>query len=244
MTADSLQIPAVIVLLSLAAATAHAQPDTQLGGADAAAPATADSPAALDDPWSAVEPQVPEREGRTLQRRTGTRSSPMTSNNAAQAQYSMARTLGALAGVVGLIVLLAWGYRAVSGGKLTLINKTRRPGLIELVSKTSLSARQSLCLVRVGPRLVLIGQSPERLRALDVIDDPDLASRLIGEAARDRAGSSQAEFHDCLEREAHDYDHDASPLTETMSPSAPRINDVRRGLTETIQRIRRAVAQF
>jgi flagellar biogenesis protein FliO len=145
--------------------------------------------------------------------------------------------------VIGLIVLLAWGYRAVTGGKLTLLNKARRPGLIELVSKTSLSARQSLCLVRIGPRLVLIGQSPDRLRTLDVIDDADLASRLIGEAARERVGSSQAEFHDCLEREAKGYERDAGPLNETMSPEALRVNDVCRGVTDTIQRIRRAVAQ-
>jgi flagellar biogenesis protein FliO len=190
-----------------------------------------------------VAPELAERESPALQRRDDPPASPVVAGRSAQSSYSMARTLGALAGVVGLIVLLAWGYRAMTGGRLNLLSKPRRPGLIELVSKTSLSARQSLCLVRVGPRLVLIGQSPENLRTLDVIDDADLAARLIGEAAGQRAGSSQAEFQDCLEREAMGYRHDTIAVNETIPPEGRRLADVQQGLTDTIQRIRRVAAQ-
>ncbi|MBU0617190.1 MAG: flagellar biosynthetic protein FliO [Planctomycetes bacterium] len=234
---------AVIALTGLSAVAVQTRAEATPGNANARASLTATSPTALDDPWSAVAPESPEHGSRTLQRRSGAQTSPLVAGRPAQAQYSVPRTLGALAGVVGLIVLLAWGYRAMTGGRLTLLNKARRPGLIELVSKTSLSARQSLCLVRIGPRLVLIGQSPEHLRTLDVIDDADLAARLIGEAAQKRAGSSQAEFHECLEREAKGYEIEDVALNETISPEALRVADVHLGLTDAIQRIRRVASQ-
>ncbi len=237
------RMAAVIALTSLWAVAAHAQSKDPVGDTDAAQPIVEPNPAALDDPWSAVEPEFPDRESRPLQRRPTDRKSPVLAGKAEPSKRPTARTLGALAGVVGLIVFLAWGYRAMASGNLSLLGKARRPGLIEVVSKTSLSARQSLCLVRIGPRLVLIGQSPETLRALDVIDDADLAAKLVGEAARKRTGSSQAEFHDCLEREARDYRTNDDAISETITPEAPRIADVRQTLTNTIRRIRRAVAQ-
>jgi flagellar biogenesis protein FliO len=233
----------LVALLGLSAVVAEAQTDTPLDNTDRTAAKAATAPPTLKDPWSAVTPTPPEHDSRTVHRRSQTETSPPMAGAPGPAQHSTARTLGALAGVVGLIVLLAWGYRAAAGGRLTLLNKVRRPGLIELVSRTSLSARQSLCLVRVGPRLVLIGQSPDQLRTLDVIDDADLAARLIGEAARKRADSSAAEFHECLEREASGYQVDDGPPDANVFPGRARLADVRKGWTDTIQRIRRAVAQ-
>jgi flagellar biogenesis protein FliO len=237
------RMAAVIVLATALAATAPGQTEPASREAGDTTGATATNPSALDDPWSAVEPKSPEEQSRTLQRRSTGRASPLLAGKSEQDGQSMIRTLGALAGVVGLIVLLAWGYRAAAGGRLSLLRKLRRPGLIEVVSKTSLSARQSLCLVRIGPRLVLIGQSPDDLRALDVIDNADLAARLLGEAARERAGSSQAEFRDCLEREAKGYQIEDPELDERISPEALRIAGVQRGLRDAIRRIRGAVGQ-
>jgi len=234
---------AVIVLATALAATAPGQTEPAFKKAGDTTGAPAANPPVLEDPWSAVEPKPPEQQSRTLHRRSTGGTSPLGAGKAEQGGRPLARTLVALAGVVGLIILLAWGYRAAAGGRLSLLTKLRRPGLIEVVSKTSLSARQSLCLVRIGPRLVLIGQSPDHLRALDVIDDADLAAKLLGMAARERAGSSQAEFRDCLEREGKGYQIEDPELDERISPEALRIAGVRRGLRDTIQRIRGAVAQ-
>lgn len=198
---------------------------------------------APNDPWSAIAPELSMRESRPLKRRAAGDDSPVIGQTSGGAGRGGMRTLGALAGVVGLIVFLAWGYRALSGGSLSLVGKPRRPGLISVISKTPLSARQSLCLVRVGPRLVLIGQSHDTLRALDVIDDPELAARLVGESARQRSDSSQADFDACLEREASGYADSRDVIDESIAPDARRIADVRQGLTSTIRRIRRAVAQ-
>jgi len=149
----------------------------------------------------------------------------------------------ALAAVVGLIVFLAWGYRAMAAGKLPLLGTARRPGVIEIISRTPLSARQSMCLVRVGPRLVLVGQSHDNLRALDVIDDAALVATLAGEAAASKPGSIRAEFQNCLEREARDYQRAGDLSDERVTPEAGQVAGVQQCLSDTLERVRRAVAQ-
>jgi len=230
-------IPAFAGLLAV---VASAQRD---GARDLAGP---DRPQAelqgtrVDDPWSSLEPNFPLRESPLLQRRSAGDDSPVLAGRSEGIRHSWTRTIGALAGVVGLIVLLAWGYRAMSGGQVPLLGKARRPGLIEVISRTPLSARQSLCLVRIGPRMVLIGQSQDALRVLDVIDDPELVARLAGEVAQKRPGSSRQEFQHCLEHEASDY---ADEIHPDGTPDGRRVAHVQQRLGETIRRVRQALVQ-
>lgn len=233
-------LPAFASLLAVVASAQTERPPGDAGESDSD-PALQHS--TLDDPWSGLEPDFSNPENRTLQRRSTENASPVLAGKGKGTQRHWARTLGALAGVVGLIVFLAWGYRAMTGGHVSLLGKVKRPGLIEVISKTSLSARQTLCLVRIGPRLVLIGQTHDSLRALDVIDDPDLVAQLAGEAARKRPDSSQKEFQACLERQARGYQDPAEHLDEDIMPDGRRIAGVQQRVTETIQRVRRAVAR-
>jgi flagellar biogenesis protein FliO len=156
---------------------------------------------------------------------------------------SWLRTIGALAGVVGLIVLLAWGYRAAASGGLSWANRSRRPGLIEVLSKTMLSPRQSLCLVRVGSRVVLVGQTQDRLCALDVIEDAGLAASLAGQALAGKPDSSSTEFQKALESEAGGYrNEDDVPAARPTRKIKP-VDHVRREVLDAIERIRRTTAR-
>ena len=238
MNSQLLGFAAVAVWAGLLVASAGAQLQSTDGE-----PATVVNQAGSDDPWSAIEPEFPSEERRMLRRRPTEGMAPVLTKKGDEPKRPWLRTLGALAGVVGLIVLLSWGYRAMSGGNLPLLGKARRPGVIEIVSRTSLSARQSLCLVRIGSRLVLIGQSQDNLCSLDVIDDADLSAKLAGEAAGAKLDSSRAEFRGCLEREATGYQPDGEEANESVAPDARRISDVQQCVTDTLQRVRRAVAR-
>lgn len=135
---------------------------------------------------------------------------------AATPGQSWLRTILSLAFVVALIVLLMWGYRALGGtsGRLALLGKARQPHLIEVVSRTPIGPKQALCLVRMGPRLLLVGVGPEQLRTLDVIDDPVLAAKLLGQATTERPDSQTVAFSRALETETTLYDEaeeDATP---------------------------------
>ena len=154
---------------------------------------------------------------------------------------SWLRTTGSLAAVVALIILLGWGYRVVAGGRGPFSRRVKRPELIEIISRTALSPKHSLHLVRVGPRVVLVGMSNDSLVALDVVDDADAAARLAGQAAEQQADSHTREFSHCLEREAAGYDGRDEGLSETTTAEETRLFDVKQRLAGTIRRVRAAV---
>ncbi|MBN2445932.1 MAG: flagellar biosynthetic protein FliO [Phycisphaerae bacterium] len=160
-----------------------------------------------DDTWyepdAAVE-QAPHDQ--PLQRRSSSDDRRVIGANT-NSSGGWLRTVGSLAAVVALIVLLLWGYRMIGGAgqRLTIWGRTRQPFLIDIVAKTPLSNKQSICLVRVGSRLVLVGVCPESMNRLDVIEDENLAARLLGQAAAQRGDSHSAEFNQCLSSESDMY---------------------------------------
>ena len=147
------------------------------------------------------------------------------------------RTTGALVAVVGLIVLLAWGYRKAAGLPAGL-SRSRNLGLIEVVSRTALSPRTSLWLVRIGPRLVLLGGGADGLRALDVISDQGVVASLLGEAAQRRSDSSTAAFSHTLADESKHY----SEPEADAGAGEPRLDAVRKKLAQTLERLQGAAS--
>lgn len=210
-----------------------------------AAAARADDPAAAADPgpWSAIEPRRDDaaastgdapasaapNEDRALRRgSSGSKSAGATPSDTGGGWL---RSVGSLGAVVGVILFLAWGYKATTSGAAMRL-KARRPGLIQIVSRTSLSNRQSFCLVRVGPRMVLVGVSGDALRTLDVIDDADLVSRLAGEA---ESAKTSPEFKAALERDLSRYETDDAPPPAAPSNTRARIAQA----LETLARAKR-----
>lgn len=228
----------LVVLAAAAAAAADAPPSPA-----ASQPAGVCGPAA--DPWSAPVAAAPGVDARPLARPRAALWGQAAGGRESSAGGSWLRTTAALAGVVGLIVLLAWGYRAMHGEGRLLRGalRGRHAGLIEVVSRTALAPRHALCLVRVGPRLVLLGVSPDAVRRLDVIDDAALAARLLGAAAQQRPDSHTAEFARCLEREARGYPPEADGADETVTPEAGRVLDVKEELAGTLARLRAAAGR-
>ncbi|TWT44301.1 Flagellar biosynthesis protein, FliO [Phycisphaerae bacterium RAS1] len=151
---------------------------------------------------------------------------------------SWLRSFGSLLGVVALIVLLSWGYRVVALGRgVRLTSGGRRAPLIEIVSRYTLSRKQTLCLVRVGPRLVLLAVG-EQVRTLDVISDPDLASTLLGQVAlepNERAGAFQAALarEDKAYGAQEDNESDAHEIGADTS-----LNQARSALLGSLRRLR------
>jgi flagellar biogenesis protein FliO len=215
-----------------------------LGAAAQSPPQTTDSlPPA--DPWSSTDIAAPRMDARPL-RRTGGGSDAAATSSASKRHSTLSpdrtgwRTAAALGGVVGIILLLAWGYRAVAhgGGRWPLALRGKHPALIEVVSRSALSPRQSLCLVRIGSRLVLLGVTPDAVRTLDVIQDADLAAQLAGQVAQRRPDSHSAEFASCLEREAAAGEPSGDGLPEATPPDDRRLAALRQRLSGTVARLR------
>ncbi len=231
----------VLGILGLATAAAD-EPTPPPTDAQVGPPDAAQRVPLPDDPWGSPDIVAPRMDARPLPRRSvpaGRAESPPST-----ARGAGFRTTLALGGVVALIVLLAWGYRVAAtrgGGRWSL--RVRHPGLIEVLSRAALSPRQSLYLVRVGPRLVLLGATADAVRPLDVIQDPDLVASLAGQAARQRPGSHSAEFDRCLEREAVGYSATTGhALDELTMPEERRLAGVRQTLADAVQRLRSVAA--
>lgn len=107
----------------------------------AAAPQPAAGLGIADDAWASPEIATPRMDARPLPLRRDTPPWPEKKEGPdARGGKSWGRTTLALAGVVGLIGLLAWGYRVMAGGgPLRFAMRARHPGLIEVVGRTALS---------------------------------------------------------------------------------------------------------
>lgn len=178
----------------------------------------------------------PESDDRPIARQRS-HSVGASAGSEAAATSNWLRPMLSLAGVTALILLLAWGYRAVTGVS-PLAARPRAPGMIQVLSRTSLSPKQALVLVRVGPRMVLIGAGADSLTTLHTIDDSELVARLAGEATGSAKAGVTAEFRRTLELAAGDFDDKSSDESARHSPvlsiqtassssSAPRANPAR-----------------
>ena len=96
------------------------------------------------------------------------------------------RTLGALALVVVLIFaarIMLKRFGPVSGGQ--------RRDMLDVLARATVSPRHQLLLVRLGRRVVLVGQSPASLTTLSEVTDADEVASLI-EAASSGTGLKHA----------------------------------------------------
>lgn len=90
-----------------------------------------------------------------------------------------------LAFVLIVIGVLAWAARRM----FPRMGRAGGDGAITVLSRCVLSPKQSLCLVRLGRRIVLLGMTPDRINTLAEITDADEAALLIAAASSHRAES-------------------------------------------------------
>lgn len=140
--------------------------------------------------------------------------------------------LAALALVLVSIGILAWLFKRfaprskISGGKA-----------IEVISKTYLSSKQSLALVRVGRRAMLIGITPDHINCLATIDEPSEVQEIQKPRDAD-VGQAAGEFENVLGQASGLFDvtrQDAELVTE---PGHPATGSAQRSLQALLKRVR------
>ncbi|QDV89173.1 Flagellar biosynthesis protein, FliO [Phycisphaerae bacterium RAS2] len=132
---------------------------------------------------------APERFGAGVIRRGSERGAGVAAGNrapgAASAPVSGLRMWLPLAFVLVVIVALAWAARRM----FPRMGRVGGEGAITVLSRCALSPKQSLCLVRLGRRVVLLGLTADRINTLAEITDPDEAAMLTAAASSGRAQS-------------------------------------------------------
>lgn len=183
---------------------------------------------------------LPDRRGATTQA-TSTAVSPGTSADI----FDTKRMVLALA-----IVLLAifvshrvWKKLGLPGGNGKL------SGVLQVVSRLSVSPKQQILLVRVGKRLVLVGNSGTQMNPLCEIGDPEEAALLLGEVATQREESSSATFNAVLGGEEKRFEEEAMGTAahgedEIPSDDDAAIASTRAELSGLAEKVRNLSSQF
>jgi flagellar biogenesis protein FliO len=116
------------------------------------------------------------------------------------------RVLMALALVLGAIFLLRW-----IGHRLLLKNGALRGHkAIHVVSRSVLSPKQQVIMLKVGKRLIVVGDSGGQMSPLCEISDPDEVASLIGESQKEPVETGKS--FGAMFRRAEE------PFTETEEP--------------------------
>lgn len=110
-------------------------------------------------------------------------------------------TLAALGLVIGLILLLRWGWTKMGGVAIA-----RSSPVVEVLSRTSVAPRNHVLLVRVGGRILILSDSSSGLRTLANIDDPDEVANLLEAVTAARGNSITRGFMQMLNQTDEAYD--------------------------------------
>ena len=142
----------------------------------------------------------------------GPTTNPATASPAVPAPPSLElRRLGAaLAIVLGLIFGLRWVLRRAFPAAAT----AGASRAVQVLSRTVLSPRQQLMLVRVGRRLIVVGDSGGQMAALSEITDPDEVAALLGQIKDEKLSAAGPAFGTLFGRARHGADAADAPHAE------------------------------
>ncbi|HZL35957.1 MAG TPA: flagellar biosynthetic protein FliO [Tepidisphaeraceae bacterium] len=127
------------------------------------------------------------------------------------------RVAAALAGVIGLILLLRW-----AGGKLS-----RQPGVgrassaVQVLVRAPVSGRQQVLLLKVGKRILVVGDSGSQMNPLSEITDADEVATLIGMLGGDKSDFASKTFDKVFRRARREMDSDDDDGRLAIAPEPP-----------------------
>jgi len=93
--------------------------------------------------------------------------------------WALMKTVGGLAAVLGLMGILYWALRRFNPAQAV----AGRAGRMRVLGRLSLGPRKQMVMVRVGPRVLLLGLGQDGVRLVESITDPAEVAQLSGEEA-------------------------------------------------------------
>ena len=233
---SSIRLPLLLagVVLILAALA----PDVYVDDADAVNANIAASASAAPPATATANPT----EHRIIKRRAESSAAKATDRTPATPLAtdapSLWRPLLSLVAVLLVIAAAAWLFRRFSGGS----KQFRVPAGIEIVARSVLNPKQSLCLVKLGSRLVLLGVSPNHIAPLQTIDQPDEVAGLLGLLESQSPGSISSVFGKLFHHQSGKYDQSADLWPDSDDSSgndqSAELNNAKGELANLLQKVK------
>ncbi|MCC7192109.1 MAG: FliO/MopB family protein [Phycisphaeraceae bacterium] len=143
-------------------------------------------------------------------------------------------TLTALGVVVGLILVLRGIVAKVTGRAPASAHSP----VIEVLSRTSVAPKNHVLLLRLGQRILVVGDSAAGLATLADISDPEEVASLLQTISASKSGSASQGFADTLDDFDGRYDEQDQPIREGRDSGEHRMDRARDGLSSLTARIR------
>ncbi len=154
------------------------------------------------------------------------------------------RVAMSLSVVIALIFALRWGGKKIFQQPVA----GRSTRAVQILARTPLAPRQQVLLLRVGRRVIVVGDSGSQMHALSEITDPDEVAALIGQLREETPEFSVKAFGSVFSRARHEMSHEADEPPETPSdtetpeatdtPDDPAISDTRLEITGLMEKVR------
>lgn len=143
--------------------------------------------------------------------------SPTGSNLSSTSTGSwLLQTITALGVVIGLIFVVRFIYLKISGQ--TPVRSANR--LVEVLSRSAIAPRHQVVLLRLGRRILVVGETQSGMNTLANIDDPQEVAALLGAVEAEKPNSVSRQFTEALGRFTCDYNADEAPSFD-QEPTDP-----------------------
>ncbi|MEM1110060.1 MAG: flagellar biosynthetic protein FliO [Planctomycetota bacterium] len=110
-------------------------------------------------------------------------------------------TLAALGVVIGLIFAARWAYTKLGGAVVA-----RPSPVVEVLSRTPVAPKNHVLLLRVGQRVLVVGDSSSGLNTLADVDDPEEVASLLQSVSAHGERSASKSFNALVSRFNGDYE--------------------------------------
>jgi len=192
--------------------------------ANAVASIESESTLARTAPAPTSQPGTLSDDSGTLQRRTKARSGEQekVARRAIGSSLPYMNGMIPLAVVLGLIAAGAMAFKKWGGRLSAAVGGGGRH--MELVSRLALSPKQSVCLVRVGKQLLVVGVTPDQVSRLHLIDHPDTVAGLLAGTKDSGTRAGHGAFGGLFDAESSNYD---AMNEEVVPPELPMTPDGR-----------------
>jgi flagellar biogenesis protein FliO len=136
--------------------------------------------------------------------------------------------------VLGGIALLFWAARRYLPGMRRMTGSRA----VTVLARTYLSPRQSINVVRLGRRILVVGQSADALSALGSISDPEEVSEIVGLCESAGESSSVSSFRKIFQRMDGEFAADNSAGGQDIGQEdLSRVRGQLDGLREKLHRL-------
>jgi flagellar biogenesis protein FliO len=150
------------------------------------------------------------------------------------------RLIGAMALVLGLIFLLRWlGPRLFSAAPAASATRA-----VQVLSRSLVAPRQSVVLMRVGRRLLVVADNGSQLASLAQITDPDEVAALVGQLQSEKLDSAGKTFGALFSRLKKDDELELPPAVAPTVDDESHVSAARAELSGLMEQVRLVTRQF